>query len=156
MRLAVLSDTHLRAPTSWFEAVYEAHLASADMVIHCGDAVSLSVWSYLLQHPRFEAVAGNCDAFDLAGELPSVLDLSLAGRRVAVTHGWGPRPGLAARLAAALGPGRDIIFFGHSHAAADVRHGAVRCINPGPCQPGGSLALVDCDQAGFAVRFVDV
>lgn len=156
MLLAILSDSHLRAPSPWFEAVYERYLAGADHVFHCGDHVGHALWTYLLQHPGFESVAGNSDGYDLAAELPPLLERDIAGRRLAVTHGWGPRPGLSARLAKAFAHRYDILFFGHSHTAEDTRHGTTRYINPGACQPGGSLALVDCDDSRFDVRFVDL
>ena len=90
MRLAVLSDTHLSEPTPWFAAVYARHLAGADMVLHCGDTTGVSLWSFLLQHPRFEAVAGNSDSYDLAAELPPLLERDLCGLRLAVTHDGKP------------------------------------------------------------------
>lgn len=156
MRLAVVSDTHLSAPTPWFEAVYARHLAGADMVLHCGDATSFSLWSYLLQHPRFEAVAGNSDAYDLAASLPAILERAIDGRRVVVVHGWGPRPGLSHRLAEALSDRADVLFFGHSHAFEDTTIGATRLINPGSLRPGGSLALVDTGPTAWTVRRVAV
>ncbi len=154
MRLAVISDTHLRAPSPWFEHVYQTHLAPADMLLHCGDHTGFSLWSFLLQHPRLEAVAGNCDGHDLGPELPPLLERDIDGLRLAATHGWGPRPGLSARIAQAFAGRFDLIFFGHSHAAEDTLHGPTRCVNPGACQPGGSLALVDIAGGSVEVRFV--
>ena len=158
MRLAVISDTHLRAATPWFEAVYEKYLAPADMVFHCGDHTGHRLWAYLLQHRDFAAVAGNTDAWELAMELPPLLERTVCGLRLAVTHGWGPRPGLSERIATALAGRFDVIFFGHSHAMEDTRYGETRLINPGALEPGGSLALVDCDEgAGIGeVQFVRV
>lgn len=156
MLLAVISDTHLRAATPWFEAVYERHLARADLLLHCGDHTGHSLWAYLLQHRDYAGVAGNCDPYELTSELPPLLERQACGLRLAATHGWGPRPGLSKRIATALAGRFDVIFFGHSHAAEDTTHGPTRLINPGACEPGGSLALVDCDDASGIrdVRFV--
>ena len=158
MRVAVISDSHLAAPTPWFEDVYARHLASADMVFHCGDHTGYRLWASLLRHPGFEAVAGNSDGHDLAAELPPLLERDLCGLRTAVTHGWGMRPGLAARIAQAFADRHDLILFGHSHAAEDVRIGRARLINPGSLSPGGSLALLDfTEDAGLVdVRFIRV
>jgi hypothetical protein len=156
VRVAVISDTHLRAVTPWFTAIYETHLAPADILFHCGDHTSRAVWSYLLQHPGFEAVAGNSDAFDLGLELPPLLSRDIGGLRLAVTHGWGPRPGLSARIGKALAGRFDLVFFGHSHAVEDTHYGELRLINPGSLQPGGSLALVYIREDGCDVRFVHV
>ena len=156
MRLAIISDTHLASPNAWFEEVYARHLAPADLLFHCGDSTGVGIWSYLLQHPRFEAVAGNSDSYDLASSLPALLERTIASRRVAVVHGWGARPGLSQRLAEALGDRADIVFFGHSHAFEDSVHGRTRLINPGSLRPGGSLALVAMTESDVTVERVDV
>ena len=154
MLVAVISDTHLRAPSPWFEGVYEQHLAGADRLFHCGDHTGHSLWAYLLQHPGFEAVAGNSDAYELGTALPALLERDIEGHRLAVTHGWGPRPGLAKRLGQAFEDRYDLILFGHSHAAEDTTLGTTRLINPGSCSPGGSLALIDIRRDRVDVHFV--
>ncbi|MEA5090070.1 metallophosphoesterase family protein [Solidesulfovibrio sp.] len=158
MRVAVISDTHLRAPTPWFEDVYARHLAPADRLYHCGDHAGYGLWAYLLQHPGFEAVAGNSDSYDLAAELPPLLERDLCGLRLAVTHGWGMRQGLAERIAKAFAGRYDLVFFGHSHAAQDVTIGGTRLVNPGSLSPGGSFALLECEEGRGvrSVRFVSV
>ena len=124
------------------------------MVLHCGDATGFSLWSYLLQHPRFEAVAGNTDAYDLASALPQKLEFSLDSLRVAMVHGWGPRPGLSARIAKAFADQHDLILFGHSHTFEDVTYGATRLVNPGSLRPGGSLALIEGAKSGLTVMIL--
>jgi putative phosphoesterase len=156
--VAAISDTHLAGPSPWFEAIYQRHLAGADLLVHCGDATGFSLWSYLMQHPNFLAVAGNTDAYDLADTLPRKIELTLGGLRVAAVHGWGPRPGLSERIAQAFAGAHDVIFFGHSHARQDIVHGSTRLINPGSLQPGGSLALVEFGETDGirSLHFVDV
>lgn len=159
MLAAIISDTHLPAPSPWFETVYARHLAGADLLLHCGDATGFALWSFLLQHRRFLAVAGNSDAYDLADSLPQKLELSLGGLHVAAVHGWGLRFGLSERIARAFPEDAyEVIFFGHSHACQDVTHGRTRLINPGSLQPGGSLALVEFGDADGIrdLRFVAV
>ena len=156
MRAAVISDSHLARPNAFFEAVYAEYLAPADYLIHCGDHTGQAVWSYLIQHPGHISVAGNCDGFALGGDPPPLAELVLEGVRVAAVHGWGPRPGLSARIAEALAGRFDVIFFGHSHAAEDTRYGDTRLVNPGALTPGGSLALVDFDDGGVRVEFVSL
>ena len=156
MRAAVISDTHLRAPNAFFTAIYDRYLAPADFIFHCGDHTGFAVWSQLVQHPGHVSVAGNCDGYDLGAELEPLAERTIAGYRVAAVHGWGPRPGLSARLAEALAGRFDVIFFGHSHTAENSLYGPTRLINPGALQPGGSLALVDFTEAGVRVEFVSV
>lgn len=156
MRAAVISDSHLSRPNAFFEAVYAQYLAPADYLIHCGDHTGQALWSYLIQHPGHLSVAGNCDGFAFGGDPPPLAELELEGVRVAAVHGWGPRPGLSARIAEALAGRFDVIFFGHSHAAEDTRYGDTRLINPGALAPGGSLALVDFAGGGIRVEFVSL
>ena len=132
MRLAVISDTHLDAPTSWFRRFFEEYLLPADALIHCGDATGKAVHDYLvLSHPNFHGVAGNCCDWMVSHELPSMLKLSLAGQTIGVTHGWGDRPSLPARLPEAFGPGFDLILFGHTHRQTSIRFGDTLVVNPG-------------------------
>lgn len=132
MLLAVISDTHLAEPTSRFRRFFDEHLQHADALIHCGDMTGLAVYEYLAHnHPAFHAVAGNCCDWRIGQELPSMLRLTLAGRTVGVTHGWGDRPSLPARLPEAFGPGFDLILFGHTHRQTNIAFGDTLVVNPG-------------------------
>lgn len=132
MRAAVISDTHLDAPTDWFRRFFQEHLADTDALIHCGDCTGVALYEYMLaNHPNVHAVAGNCCDWRLSRELPAMLRLSLAGHSIGVTHGWGDRPSLAARLPEAFGPGFDLIVFGHTHRQTSIRFGDTLVVNPG-------------------------
>lgn len=151
MKIAVLSDTHFPAPSDWLRAVYEKHLADADVVLHCGDMIGFSLWSYFTQHPRFHAVAGNSDEWRLVEELPARLVLDLDGLRVGLVHGWGDRATLAERVAEEFGPGLDLVCFGHLHQFIWRRQGSVWTLNPGALREKAedrSLALVHYEPGG--------
>ncbi|MBU1230192.1 MAG: YfcE family phosphodiesterase [Proteobacteria bacterium] len=159
MRLAVISDTHLSAPDARFERIYANHLAGADVLLHCGDMVSASIYHSLCRHPRFLAVRGNCDHFLLDHELPPTVsaELGLASGRVlrlGMAHGWGERPTVWKRVAG-LFPGFDLVCYGHTHRRDWTEHDGTRLLNPGSLGEG-SLALVDVEDDGsLACRFVD-
>ncbi len=145
MKIAVLSDTHFPAPSDWLRAVYDRHLADADVLLHCGDATGCALWSFFGQHPRFHAVAGNSDEWRLAEELPSRLILDLDGLRVGLVHGWGDRSTLAERVVEDFGPGVDLVCFGHLHQFSWRRRGGAWALNPGSLREKGedcSLAVV--------------
>jgi len=145
MRLAVISDTHLDQPSSWFERVYVRHLDTADALIHCGDITGASLLHYLKRHKNFFAVAGNMDAHWAGGNLPSSLALELEGFRIGVSHGFGSKSGVARRVAEAFGPGYDLICYGHTHVAAVEQYHGVTLLNPGSLEMAygePSLALV--------------
>lgn len=155
MLLAVVSDSHLGAPASWLERVYARHLAGADLLLHCGDVTGRSTWAYFLQHPNFHAARGNCD-WDLAEELAPLVRLDVEGFRLALTHGFGDRPGVARRLARELAPLADIVCFGHTHRRHFAEDNGLVLLNPGSLAEG-SLALLELAPGRApSCTFVDV
>lgn len=159
MLVAVISDTHLRRPTPWFERTFQEHLAGADVLLHCGDSTSFPVWEYLnVSHPAFHAVAGNSDEYALAAELKPWLALELEGLRIGLVHGWGDRPGTPKRVAEAFA-GYDLVCHGHTHRRDFSTTHGVLLLNPGSLSQGGgaSLALLTLAPGQTPVcRFVDV
>jgi hypothetical protein len=140
MKLAIISDTHAYDVTPWMEAVYERYLAPADVLLHCGDFASMSVWAWLAQHPAFHAVAGNMDDYSLSQELDVRRSLRLSGVEITMVHGfgYGPRVGLSASLARAFDGQADLVCFGHTHQPEWARYGALRVVNPGSLREGGA------------------
>jgi len=116
MRIAVVSDTHLSAPTDWLERAYATYLAPADAVVHCGDMTGRSAWSFFLQHPCFYCVQGNMDDYQLAVDLPPRLELELAGLKVVGGHRRGCKAGLSAGPARAPG-GRAVALRAQTRTA---------------------------------------
>jgi len=155
MRLAVISDTHMEAPSSWFRRFFERHLLEADVLIHCGDITGPAMLEYMEQsHPNFHAVAGNCCDWRVAQELPALLKLSLGGHMVGVTHGWGDRASLPGRLPDAFGPGFGLILFGHLHRQMELRFGDTLVVNPGClCAETPRMAYVELGER-ISVEFV--
>ncbi len=118
MYVVVLADTHMRAGSSRrLPEPARAQLAQADVILHAGDVVDASVLDELATYAPVHAVLGNND-LELAGVLPPILELELAGVRVAMIHDAGPRRGRPARLHR-LFPRADIVVFGHSHIPVD-------------------------------------
>lgn len=152
MKIAIISDTHAYDPTPWMEAVYQTYLEDADILVHCGDMTGPSLWSFFMQHPNFQAVAGNMCDWDLAQKLDQKLTFEAAGITVGVTHGWGAdRRGLSRKVADAFGPGYDLVCFGHSHTPEWVRYGDIQVVNPGSLRETGNnptLAYVHVGDGG--------
>jgi putative phosphoesterase len=157
--VAVISDTHLRRPTPWFEHVFQEHLAGADVLLHCGDSTGYPVWEYLsAMHPAFHAVAGNSDEYALGAALKPWVALDLEGLRLGLVHGWGDRPGAPGRVAEAFA-GYDLVCHGHTHRRHFGPVQGVLLLNPGSLSPGSgaSLALLTLARGRVPVcRFVDV
>lgn len=113
MRLAVVADTHLRGGIESLSQPLLDALARSDAVLHAGDVVSRAALDGLRSLAPVHAVLGNNDTA-LQGVLPEVLELELAGVRVAMVHDSGPTRGRAARMARRF-PEARLVVFGHSH-----------------------------------------
>ena len=88
MRIAVLSDTHMRQLTDNFQKQMEKHLKGVDLVLHAGDWVGVQVLGFFNTYP-LNAVYGNMDDPYIKEVLPSKQVLKLNGFRIGLIHGWG-------------------------------------------------------------------
>jgi putative phosphoesterase len=137
IRVVVLADTHVRTTSGDGrrpsrpipEAVWKA-LAGTDAILHAGDLLDAGVLRLLRQHAPVHAVLGNND-LSLAGILPSILMVDIAGVRIGITHDSGATAGRAARMRRRF-PDADVVVFGHSHAPVDEEGvDGQRLFNPG-------------------------
>lgn len=131
-RMLLLADTHVpkrarRLPDQVWRAIDEA-----DVVVHAGDWVDLSLVDELEQHAhRLIGVWGNNDGPELRERLPEVAREVIDGIRFAVVHETGAAAGREARCDAAS-PDADVLVFGHSHIPWDtVTPRGLRLLNPG-------------------------
>jgi putative phosphoesterase len=116
LRVAVLSDTHLRGGVERLPAAAVAHIERADAVLHAGDVLdrgALDALGSLVGDRPLHVVLGNND-HELVGLLPDRLELELAGVQVAMVHDTGARAGREARMRRWF-PTADVVVFGHSH-----------------------------------------
>ena len=109
-----------------------AELAAAELIVHAGDFVALSVLEELRSLAPVEAVYGNMDEPALRESLPEERVVEVAGARIGVVHVPGPAAGREARLAARF-PGCEAVVYGHTHLpqVARVGPGGVWILNPG-------------------------
>lgn len=157
MKIAIISDTHLGEVSAWLETVYAQWLGPADCLVHCGDITSPRVWSYFMQHNQFVCVRGNCDWDpELVDQLETVVTAQIGPLTVGVTHGWGPRPQVAHKVAESFGPEFDLVCYGHTHKRDWSVIGGVQLVNPGSLGESGSLALVTVeDDKSMSCEFID-
>ncbi len=161
MHLALLSDTHGNVART-VRAIAALKAFHPDHVIHCGDIGSAAVLTELAAgfadpETPITCVFGNVDTYaddlfspvgylDLPGRLAT---LHLAGHAIAVLHGDDLRrlDGLIASQ------NYDYLFTGHTHLAADDRHGRTRVINPGALhraqQPSCAILNLATDDLTF-------
>jgi putative phosphoesterase len=131
-RLLLLADTHLPRRARDLPAGVWAAVGEADVVLHAGDWVDVSLLDALERRSRrLVGCYGNNDGPELRARLPEVARLNVAGLSIAVVHETGPSRGREERCDA-LYPGVDILVFGHSHIPWDsTTPGGLRLLNPG-------------------------
>jgi len=156
--VGILSDSHGRIETTRI-ALSLLKDAGAEFYIHCGDVGEEPILDQLAGLP-VALVWGNNDwdrrslttyAQQLGIQvLPSLGELELAGKRIAVTHG---DEGQLVRKV--LDEQRhDYLLLGHSHIRADKRMGKVRVINPGALHRAAQKSVAVLDLASDALRFL--
>ena len=132
VRLLVLADTHVPARARDLpEPVWRA-VDEADVVIHAGDWVDVSLLDSLEQRAhRLVAVHGNNDGAALQARLPLVARAELGGVALAVVHETGDAKGRERRCSAEYAD-VDVLVFGHSHIPWDTTTATgLRLLNPG-------------------------
>lgn len=150
MRLGLISDTHdhldhIRQALELFQR------HAVEQVLHAGDMCSPPALQALAGVP-LAGVLGNNDG-ELLGLMRTgqalgarlerdLLELELAGQRVAVYHGT-----VAAIKASLIASGRyDMVVTGHTHRAEHRQEGSVTVLNPGTAHgfgQGASVMLYD-------------
>lgn len=111
-KIGILSDTH-----SKWDPRYVAHFADCDEVWHAGDIGDIGLLEQLrASFPVVRAVCGNVDSGEVRRECPELLEFTVEGVRVLLTHiGGYPgryRPGMKKLLA---DDGIKLMVCGHSH-----------------------------------------
>ena len=131
-RLLLLADTHLPRRARDLPAGVWAAVDEADLVLHAGDWVDVSLLDELERRSRrLVGCYGNNDGPELRARLPEVARVAVAGLSIAVVHETGPSRGREERCDA-LYPGVDVLVFGHSHIPWDsTTPGGLRLLNPG-------------------------
>jgi putative phosphoesterase len=132
MRLLLLADTHLPKRARALPARVWAEVEEADVVVHAGDWVDVSLLDELdARARRLLGVHGNNDHGELRRRLPEVAYAELDGVRVGVVHETGPAAGREQRCSIRF-PDLDLLVFGHSHIPWDTTSGTgLRLLNPG-------------------------
>jgi len=131
VELAIISDTHLprgyrRLPERCVE-----RLRTAEVIVHAGDFMTLTVLRDLQELGRVVAVHGNVDDQQLRVALPEARVLAVDRVRIGIVHDAGPSPGRLERLRKRF-PEADAVVFGHSHMPLHERAtDGFQIFNPG-------------------------
>ena len=132
MKLLLLADTHIPKRARDLPARVWAEVANADVVLHAGDWVDVSLLDTLqTRAARLVACWGNNDPPALRTRLPERADATLGGVRFTVVHETGAAAGRDARMSR-LYPDTDVLVFGHSHIPTHtITETGLRLLNPG-------------------------
>ncbi|HEX4010014.1 MAG TPA: metallophosphoesterase family protein [Solirubrobacteraceae bacterium] len=132
MEIAIISDTHLPKGSRRLPEACVARLTTADLIIHGGDLVQLSVLQELQAlGPRVVAVHGNVDDAAVRAALPETAIVDAGEHRIGIIHDAGPATGRLRRLHARF-PDAQAVVFGHSHIPLHERApNGFQIFNPG-------------------------
>ncbi len=115
MQIAIISDTHMPRGQRRLPPECLVRLKRAEVIVHAGDLVTVTVLHELEAIGRVVAVRGNVDDHEVAALLPETAEVELDhGLSLAVVHDAGPTRGRLERLGRRFPDARAVIF-GHSH-----------------------------------------
>ena len=132
MKIAILSDTHVKKHSDKLFKFIDNLSKEADMIIHAGDYISANVVSKLRELKNFIGVWGNNDKGNIRDLLREKTIIPVEGYRIGLYHGHGnSKSTLDSAYAAFSNDKVNIIIFGHSHQPLILTKNKVLMINPG-------------------------
>lgn len=131
MQIAIISDTHLPRGRRRLPDPCVERLRAADLIVHAGDLLALSVLRELESYGPVVAVHGNVDEPEVREALPGTASIHAEGVTIGLVHDAGPARGRSARLRRQF-PGAAAVVFGHSHIPLHERDpDGFQIFNPG-------------------------
>jgi putative phosphoesterase len=131
VRLAIISDTHMPRGGRALPPACVEHLRAADLILHAGDFMELSVLEDLQAlGPPVHAVRGNVDSAQLQARLPLTRIVAAEAVKIAMIHDAGPSDRRLERLRRRF-PEANAVVFGHSHLPLLENDAGFTIFNPG-------------------------
>jgi uncharacterized protein len=132
MKIAILSDTHMKKHNDKLFKLIDNVSNDADMIIHAGDYVSSSIVAKLREHKNFVGVYGNNDKGYIRDLLKEKMIIPVEGYKIGLYHGNGNSKNTLESAYDAFSSDKvDIIVFGHSHQPLILTKNKILMINPG-------------------------
>ena len=163
MLIAVISDTHLPRGGRRLRDACVERIASADLLLHAGDFVTVSVLRELEAiGPPVVGVHGNVDTAEMRRLLPAERVVGAEGARIAMVHDAGPRRGRLERLRRRFGKRADAVVFGHSHLPLHERaDDGFQIFNPGsPTErrraPAHTMGMARAEGDGVSFELIEL
>jgi len=162
VRIAIVSDTHMPRAGRRLPASCVEQLRMADLIVHAGDFVTLSVLRDLESYGVVVGVHGNVDDAEVRAALPERAVVESEGARIGIVHHAGPARGRIPRLRRRFA-NVDAVVFGHSHIPVHQRlQDGFQIFNPGspterrfPAGHSMGIAEVQAGQIAFELVTLD-
>lgn len=156
----MIADTHIPRAAASLPPELLRGLEGADLILHAGDLVEMSVLDELEAIAPTAAVVGNMDRPDVAAVLPEQRVLEVEGRLIGLIHGWGPPVGIERRVLSRFS-GVDAVVFGHSHRPLVEERKGVLLLNPGTPSDRRfskclSYAILTIEEGGMKAEIVQL
>lgn len=130
MKILVLSDTHIPvAAQDLPKEVYKA-IDGVDMILHAGDIMDIAVLEKLKSLKETRAVCGNMDSKEICKVLKTKEIINVGKVRIGLTHGYGAPSDIIPTVRKEFDK-IDVLVFGHSHAAMNMKKDGILYFNPG-------------------------
>lgn len=130
MRILVLSDTHVPVAAQDLPKKIYDELKNVDMIIHAGDFVEPEMVDKLRGFKELKAVCGNMDSPAVRTALKPKEEFVIGAFRIGLIHGYGAPSEIMETVRKEFGK-VDVLIFGHSHAAVNMKKDGVLYFNPG-------------------------
>ncbi len=157
MKIGVISDTHLSRPDDRLLAVVRKHFRDAELILHAGDLVDLSVLAAFGEVPVL-GVCGNMDPPRVEEEMPVKRVVEIGRFRIGHIHGGGSPHDLEDRIRWEFS-GVDCIVYGHSHYPANHVRDGILFFNPGTAcdrrwSVSNSVGILEVGEDSIAGRII--
>ncbi len=130
-KIGVVSDTHLMQANDFLREISRDYFSDADLIIHAGDVVSLSVLDVFYKLGKdMVVVSGNMDHVDITASFPPKQVLKIGDISIGIIHGWGSPVGIRDRIKREF-KDVDVIVYGHTHQAFNQVEDGILFFNPG-------------------------
>ena len=130
MRILVLSDTHIPIAAQDLPGEIYKAIESVDMIFHAGDFIDEDVFEKLKSMKEVRAVRGNMDSKELSMTLNTKEVIEIGKFKIGLIHGYGAPSEIMPTVRREFDK-IDVLIFGHSHAAMNVKKDGVLYFNPG-------------------------
>lgn len=130
MKILVLSDTHIPVAAQDLPAEIYKAIEGVDMILHAGDFIDAGVFEKLKSLKEIKAVCGNMDSKELCTALNSKEVINIGKFKIGLIHGYGAPSEIMPTVRREFDK-IDVLVFGHSHAAMNIKKDGVLYFNPG-------------------------